>query len=315
MYLGQTVSIHTLRCTASTERHLGSGKTTLLSLICSDHPQTYSLPIKLFGHSRLPNPGQPGISVFDLQARIGHSSPEVHAFFPRHLTVRQTLENAWADTFRGKAVLSYENDIAVEACLRFFECELNPNASELERLLHMLLSDLRKSRGPLNKSLLKKRLDAYFERDVDWADNVRFGDLSISAQRVALFLRAFVKKPDLVILDEAFSGMDAVARDKCMLFLAHGENYILNTQHGAWKAEKSNLALEDSNVSNQITVTGLERRQALICISHLKEEVPILVTDWLCLPEPNGGEAVRFGKASPMRRGRSWWDKVWKTKV
>ncbi|KAI7656438.1 P-loop containing nucleoside triphosphate hydrolase protein, partial [Hortaea werneckii] len=75
----------------------GSGKTTMLSLITSDHPQTYSLPVKIFGRSRLPSPGEPGISVFDIQRRMGHSSPEVHAFFPKQLTVRRAIESAFAD--------------------------------------------------------------------------------------------------------------------------------------------------------------------------------------------------------------------------
>lgn len=103
----------------------GSGKTTMLSLITSDHPQTYSLPIKLFGRSRLPQLGQPGISVFDIQRRMGHSSPEVHAFFPKQLSVRRVLESAWADAPLSKAKLSSEEKSRVDACLRWFARELN----------------------------------------------------------------------------------------------------------------------------------------------------------------------------------------------
>lgn len=212
-------------------------------------------------------------------------------------------------------MLNYENDLAVDACLRFFERELNPNADFSGTRNDPLLPERRGNRGPLNKIKLTRQLTVYFERDIDWADTIRFGDISISAQRVALFLRAFVKKPDLLLLDEAFSGMDAITRDRCMLFLAHGENFLLDTQHGAPKAQKTILALKDDFVTNQITVAGLEKRQALICISHLEEEVPILVTKWLRLPEPNEGERVQFGRVGPMRRRRQWWDKVWKTQV
>lgn len=104
----------------------GSGKTTILSLICSDHPQTYSLPIRLFGRSRLPEPGLPGISIFDIQARIGHSSPEIHNHIPRSLTLRQVLENAWSDTFRGVPKLSGSAGARIDACLRWFEQDLRP---------------------------------------------------------------------------------------------------------------------------------------------------------------------------------------------
>ncbi|MCJ1472409.1 hypothetical protein MMC13_001057 [Lambiella insularis] len=264
----------------------GSGKTTLLSLICSDHPQTYSLPIKLFGHSRLPTPGQRGISIFDIQARIGHSSPEVHAFFPRNLSIRQTLENAWADTFLGKAKLTDHNTIVVDACLRWFERELNPDTS--------------------------KEAATYPNRNPTWASRTRFSALSLSAQRVALFLRATIKKPDLVILDEAFSGMDHRTRDKCMAFLAHGES--MYPLHSEKDGDTVPVERESCLAKGQkAVVTGLEERQALICVSHLPEEVPALVRDWMCLPEANEGRSVRFGKMGGGGRGGGWWGEVWGT--
>ncbi|MCJ1283278.1 hypothetical protein MMC26_002606 [Xylographa opegraphella] len=284
----------------------GSGKTTILSLICSDHPQTYSLPIKLFGRSRLPTPGQPGISIFDIQSRIGHSSPEIHAFFPRELTIRQTLENAWADTFRGKATLSHDNDVVVDACLRWFERELNPAFSgpdPAEPVPHV--------RAARHGGRLGKQVAEYLERDIDWADGVRFGDVSVAAQRVALLLRALIKKPDVVILDEAFSVMDTATRDKCMTFLAHGESAYLpetKTRNAPPETLVTTLASEGT-----VAISGLEARQALVCVSHLAEEVPDLVTEWMCLPEPNEGKAVRFGtrKDSGLNDG-TWWDAVWK---
>ena len=89
-----------------------------MSLICSDHPLAYSLPIKMFGFGRLPLPGRPGISIFDIQARIGQSSPEVHTFFPRNLTLRQTIENAWAETFLGTPKLnSHEDAVIIDTIL------------------------------------------------------------------------------------------------------------------------------------------------------------------------------------------------------
>ncbi|KAL8669855.1 MAG: hypothetical protein Q9168_005572 [Polycauliona sp. 1 TL-2023] len=105
----------------------GSGKTTLLSLICSDHPQSYSLPVKLFSRPRLPQPGTPGISIFDLQSRIGHSSPETHNFFPKHLSLRRCIESAWSDTFLSPPSLTYNRDILVDAYLKWFAPELNPS--------------------------------------------------------------------------------------------------------------------------------------------------------------------------------------------
>ncbi|EFW99237.1 ABC transporter [Grosmannia clavigera kw1407] len=240
----------------------GSGKTTLVSLLCSDHPQTYSLPIRLFGRSRLPErpsdssssssvPYRPPLTFWDIQARIGHSSPEVHQHMPRSLTARQVVESAWADTFRSRPQLSAEAPDLVDACLQWFAPELGT------------------SRGGSS------------------TDVPLFGELSFSAQRVLLLVRAAIKHPDIVVLDEAFSGMDERVRDKCAHFLSHG-------------------------IPHHDRLTGLTDRQALICIAHVREEVPDIVREWLCLPEANTGRPPRFGRLDgPLRTSRRRWDDIW----
>ena len=277
----------------------GSGKTTLLSLVCSDHPQAYSLPIKVFGRGRLPQPGQPGISIFDIQARIGESSPEVHAFFPRSLSIRQTVENAWADTFLGKPRLTTKNEGEVDACLIWFEAELNPAFIATD-------AKIEKDRSFVTQ------LKSFAPRNTDWADNIRFGDAPFSAQRVALFLRAIVKKPDLVVLDEAFSGMDALVRDKCMLFLTWGEtkSFAIGTT-GRDKKERF-VVDTDPRLLSQELVEGINQDQALLCVSHLKEEVPGVVREWMSLPEATSGKAARFGKfKGPLEGNWKEWENIW----
>ncbi|WYZ45113.1 hypothetical protein EsH8_VIII_000429 [Colletotrichum jinshuiense] len=254
----------------------GSGKTTIVSLLCSDHPQTYSLPIKLFGKSRLPEPGsgQRPVTFWDIQSRIGHSSPEVHQHMPRSLTVRQVLENAWADTFKGFPKLDDEARGKIEATLRWFAPELNPVYQKVA--------------GSDNFA---------------WADEYLFGGLSFSAQRIALLLRAIIKNPDVVVLDEAFSGMDDAVRDKCMLFLAKGEEK-------AYSGER----IVDSEIAKagKVRVKGLSDDQALICISHIKEEVPDCVREWICLPEANEGLPARFGRFDgPLRTDEKRWRSLW----
>lgn len=269
----------------------GSGKTTIVSLLCSDHPQTYSLPIKLFGRSRLPEPdsGKLPLTFWDIQSRIGHSSPEVHQHMPRSLTTRQVIENAWADTFLSKAKLSDEARAKVDAALRWFEAELNPVYT----------------REPA--------------ADLSWASNYIFGELSFSAQRVLLFLRSIVKNADIVVLDEAFSGMDEGVRDKCMLFLAHGEAKIYargleiaTGQEGSSTSNETVVVDSEQAKAGNVKVTGLSDQQALICISHIKEEVPDAVREWVCLPEANLGTPARFGRLDgPLRTNRKRWDEIW----
>ncbi|KAL8348228.1 hypothetical protein RB598_001511 [Gaeumannomyces tritici] len=269
----------------------GSGKTTLFSLLCSDHPQTYSLPIRLFGRSRLPEPGsgELPLTFWDIQSRVGHSSPEIHQHMPRWLTTRRVLESAWADTFQSKAQLDEVATAKVDATLRWFERELNPGYQD------------------------------HVSADVAWATEYLFGGLSFSAQRVLLLLRAIIKNPDMMVLDEAFSGMDEGVRDKCMLFISCGEEKELaKALVGSSSTSSASGAAAPEVVESQIKkaglvkVTGLSQRQALICISHVKEEVPPLVREWLCLPEAESGRPARFGRLDgPLRTDSRRWDEIW----
>ena len=277
----------------------GSGKTTLISLLCSDHPQAYSQPIEIFGRTRLPRTGLPGISIFDIQSKIGHSSPEIHAFFPRNLSIRQTLESAWADTFLGTPRLTIEIDDVVDATLRWFEPDLNPAFDPSTTLL-----------VPGQKAHDRKIPQP---RRTDWADEIPFGQAPFSAQRVALFLRAIIKQPDIVVLDEAFSGMDEYVRDKCMLFLTWGEtkSFAISTTkepERRWVVPTPPYLLAGHN----FTVTGICKKQALICVSHVKEEVPGVVKHWICLPEVGSAHPPRSGALKrPLNADEETWKEIW----
>lgn len=253
----------------------GSGKTTIVSMLSSDHPQTYSQPIKLFGRTRIPEPGsgQRPLTFWDIQARIGHSSPEVHQHMPRSHTIRQVIENAWADTFRLKPKLDETSKAKVEAALRWFTPELRPTG-------HTAVAD-----------------------DIAWADEYMFGEISFSAQRVALFIRSMIKGPDVVVLDEAFSGMDDAVRDKCSLFLTEGQRKTIDA---------GEMMESDVSKGGNVVVEGLSDQQALICIAHIKEEVPDCVREWICLPEANTGLPARFGRLDgPLSRDERRWHEVW----
>lgn len=201
----------------------GSGKTTLTALLTSDHPKSYSLPIKHFSQPRLPQPGKPGISVFDIQARIGISSPELHSFFPQHLTLRRCIESSFAETFLSRPKISSSERVHIDVIL-----------DEFRELV---------SGG-------------------NW--DAQFGECDLNTQRLALFLRATVPKRDLVIYDEAFSGMREEVRKRCFEFL---------TMPQGWD----------------------EGRQAMVCVSHVSEEVPSGVNKWVRLGEKGTREKAVFG--------------------
>ncbi|KAH8697861.1 P-loop containing nucleoside triphosphate hydrolase protein, partial [Talaromyces proteolyticus] len=253
----------------------GSGKTTLLSVITSDHPQAYALPVRLFGRSRLPEVGKPGISIFDLQSRIGHSSPEVHAFFPRQLTVRAAIESAWADTFLSKPTLSYEIDTLIDRVLEHFKPELdNSPGPELPIKAETDLSfiPLHFQKKVLAENFLSQRYRYPLPPSSvhEYADTITFGQLNMAQQRLVLFIRAIIKKQDLIILDEAFSGMSPSMREKCFALLEPDPD--------------ANETL--SNTKFQIPHLGPD--QSLIVVSHLRSEIPDSVRFWMRLPSDVG---------------------------
>lgn len=237
----------------------GSGKTTLLSLLTSDHPQSYALPIRFFGRTRLPQLGKPGLSLWEIQSRIGHSSPELHGFFPKHLSLRQVLESAWAETYGAKPSLTYDRDQKVDAVLRWWEPELRQfravpdtfeetnSIEDLEEVseegiyatqmleergrLHAIWTMIQQSYPPIVGAGVRTAsepspLSEEKEDSLDWADDVRnhaFGVLPIGTQRLLLLLRALIREPDIILLDEAFSGFNPEEREKAMCWLEHGE--------------------------------------------------------------------------------------------
>lgn len=140
----------------------GSGKTTLLSLLTGDNPKSFSQDITLFGRPR-----GSGETIFDIQAKIGHVSPELHYHFPAHRTVKDAILSGFGGTFAPPEKLSPEEQSQFDSVREYFKYVLP--------------------------------LDMY---------EARFRELSTSHQRLVLLLRAFVKKPPLLILDEPYQGMD-----------------------------------------------------------------------------------------------------------
>ena len=76
----------------------GSGKSVLLSLLYGDHPQAYANDIRLFGKPHGRGRTGTGQSIWAIKRQIGFVSPELHLYFPRHLTIRDVVYTGLTDT-------------------------------------------------------------------------------------------------------------------------------------------------------------------------------------------------------------------------
>lgn len=151
--------------------HNGSGKSTLLSLITADNPQSYSNNIALFGQQR-----GSGESIWDIKKKIGFVSPELHLYF-----LRQTKLAA----FKSSITHSIR---CIDVLLSGFNDELGFSSSFNE--------------------YQRKQAQAWLAAlNVEELANKQFAEVSLGKQRMLLLLRALIKNPPLLILDEPCQGV------------------------------------------------------------------------------------------------------------
>ena len=94
----------------------GAGKSVLLSLLYGDHPQAYANDVSVFGYRR----GKAGESIWDVKRRIGFVSPELHLYFPQHLSVRQVALTGLTDTLTPPKRVSDETETDLSQLLTYF---------------------------------------------------------------------------------------------------------------------------------------------------------------------------------------------------
>jgi ABC-type molybdenum transport system ATPase subunit/photorepair protein PhrA len=204
----------------------GSGKTTLLALLTGEHPLSFaqrgSSSLTLFGRPRHT------LASADLARRIGRVGTEMGDATPRvqERTVWQVVGTGFEGSFvpRGKDSLG-----------------VGITDEERERRNQRMWEVLR-ALGPaswLGKPVITDgtpdELSAAFTQKA-------FVDCSPGERALVLLARALVGRPGLIILDEAWAGMDS----------------------GMVEAARRFLRSE----------AGVSRDQAVIVVSHWAEEVP-----------------------------------------
>lgn len=244
----------TVRTTFYTPHHLtfverstpppGSGKTTLLSMLTGDHPQSYTQRgeslLELFSRPR------PRISTPHLRSLIGVVSPELANAYPRraHTTVWDVIGTGFDGAFvpGGKGRVGSGLDGQLPDTVRRWRIErVREVLSGLGPRAWTAVA------GEAHNSISRPRLGGGGGKDEAFSKR-SFVDLLPGEQSVVLLMRALVGRPQLVLLDEVWAGMD--------------DNMI--------RAARRYLR-ED----------GVGHDQAVVVVSHWEEEVPWTVEDGL----------------------------------
>lgn len=192
----------------------GTGKTTILSLITADHPQSWKSVISIDGTLRKTGLG---VSFFDVNNKIGISSPELHALVPQH------------------------------------------SRSMLDIILNGLVEDVGNSNFMYKGSVdqlgdFGRHIFSLFDDRLQASGHKLFRDLSITEQKLALFLRAIIKNPDILILDEAFSCMDDEAlMHRCHDLIKHelSNTTVLAIGHIDWEVPECDYLLKLTGDENR----------------------------------------------------------------
>ncbi|KAG6331621.1 hypothetical protein ID866_7466 [Astraeus odoratus] len=231
----------------------GSGKTTLMSVITGDHPQSYTQRgesyLELFSRPR------PKISTPHLRSLIGVVSPELANAYPRR--AKTSVWEVVGTGFDGVFVPGGKNGVGMG-----LEGELS---DEVVRWRVNRIREVLSGLGPSSWSSRTTPSSAHWPgsggklADIDDEFSRRdFVDLSAGEQSMVLLMRALVSRPQLVLLDEAWSGMDDSMVHTARRYLREG---------------------------------GVGHDQAAVVISHWEDEVPWGIEDGLRrfrLDEGNG---------------------------
>lgn len=194
----------------------GSGKSTLLSLVNADNPRAYSLDITLFDRRR-----GTGESIWDIKRHIGYLSSEMHSSFRENLPVLEIVRSGLGHNGDGH--------FSAEAMKGFAT-----GVSEGGDRLSVREQNLYTSRMPVSgdERYLLQWLRLF---GAEHLARRNYLTLSSGEQRYILLIRAFVKDPDLLILDEPFQGLDpelrhrgaavieafCAAKNKTLIFVTH----------------------------------------------------------------------------------------------
>ncbi|KAI0075680.1 P-loop containing nucleoside triphosphate hydrolase protein [Panus rudis PR-1116 ss-1] len=234
----------------------GAGKTTLLSLLTGDHPQSYTQSKNLTLFSK---PRNQWATPY-LQSRIGRVSPELANAFPRRrggMSVWEAVGTGFPGGGGGGFVPRGRRRVGLADDGRELEEGGEEERWRVERVWHVL-QGLGPTAWSTSTSESKSSPRTMSEKDratLESFANKQFADLSPGEQSIVLLMRALVSHPPIVLLDEAWSGMDEAMVRAARKYLRTPGRDIRNQDEEAGGG-------------------GLVDGQACIVVTHWEEEVP-----------------------------------------
>ncbi|EDO19456.1 hypothetical protein Kpol_1002p105 [Vanderwaltozyma polyspora DSM 70294] len=179
--------------------HNGSGKSTLISLITADHPQGWNSRIVENGIVRKTGKS----NYFDINKKIGMTSPELHSM----------VIKKYGDELRIIDLLSSgKHDDSSSNFTKNWDKMGEDEATDVVRYIeYFKVGEMLNERGLKVES--------------------KFNELSVSEQKYILFIRSLMKRPEILILDEAFSGMESKHMNKCFKALSVWPGTVLVISH------------------------------------------------------------------------------------
>ncbi|WP_028980073.1 ATP-binding cassette domain-containing protein [Sporocytophaga myxococcoides] len=215
--------------------HNGSGKSTLLSLINGDNPQAYGNDIWLFDKKK-----GSGESIWELKAKIGYISPELHIFFQRNKSFTEAL--------------------FVNSAAQSLAAETSSGGITVFDSIASGFNDQVGSSGKIS-SWQTKQVHLWMEiLKLSSFKTMRLSQLSLGIQRLVLLGRALVKNPQLLILDEPCQGLDkmqikqfvSVVNEICTTF-NKTLIYVSHYKEDIPSCVKNYLELEDGKVKQVVS--------------------------------------------------------------
>ena len=217
-----------------------------MSVITGDHPQSYTQRgesyLELFSRPR------PKIPTSHLRSLIGVVSPELTNAYPRR--AQTSLWEVIGTGFDGVFVPGGKNGTGIGLEGELTDDVVHWRVNRIREVLSGLGPGSWASKGAHNEGQMSEVDETFSKRD--------FIGLSAGEQSMVLLMRALVGRPQLVLLDEVWSGMDDA-------MVRAARRYLRGD--------------------------GIGPDQAVVVISHWEEEVPWSVEEGLQgfrLEEVNG---------------------------